>query len=344
MKIEQSEVSFLSSHRKSHELYESESLEMWNREEDAPQRLRRGDRLELTEDFKKFHKPMSEVAKLEDEMFDESLDPKLMAIVRALEALTGRKINISFMHNLKASESVEATDDGKKVQENEVERLGWGINYHYERTEIKKESLHFSVSGSVKTADGRETEFALAFSIKQEFQSHESISIKAGDALIDPLVLNFGSNIVTISDVKHNFDLDLDGKSDEFSFVGSGSGFLALDKNKDGIINDGSELFGPKSGNGFNDLKAYDSDNNGWIDENDAVFEQLIIWTKDADSTEHLFSLKDKDVGALYLGREKTPFELKSSNGTMQALIRESSIYLKEEGGVGTLQELDLVV
>jgi hypothetical protein len=343
MKIEQSEVSFLSSHRKSHELHESESLEMWDREEDAPERLQRGDRLELTEDFKRFHKPIGEIEKLENEMFDETLSPKLMAIVRALEALTGRKINISFMHSLKATESVEAID-AKKTESSEPERLGWGIDYHYEKTEIRKESLQFSASGSVRTADGKETEFALAFSIKQESQSHESISIKAGDALIDPLVLNFGSDIVTISDVKHNFDLDLDGKSDEFSFVGSGSGFLALDKNGDGIINDGSELFGPKQGNGFNELSAYDSDKNGWIDENDEVFDQLVIWTKDADSTEHLFSLKDKDVGALYLGREKTAFEFRGSDGNMQALIRETSIYLKEEGGVGTLQELDLVV
>ncbi|WP_373000952.1 hypothetical protein [Sulfurimonas sp.] len=337
MKIQQSEISLLSSHYKSHELYESESLEMWNREEDSPERLRRADRLELTEDFKKFYKPVSEVEKLEEEIFDETLSPKLMAIVRALEALTGKKINISFMHSLKGVESVEATD-AKKDESSEPERLGWGIDYHYEKTEIKKESLQFSASGSVRTADGKETEFALAFSIKQESQSHESISIKAGDALIDPLVLNFGKDIVTISDVKHNFDLDLDGKSDEFSFVGSGSGFLALDKNKDGIINDGSELFGPKSGNGFNDLKAYDSDNNGWIDENDEVFEQLVIWTKDADSTEHLFSLKDKDVGALYLESVKTPFDLN------RAMMKESTVYLKESGGVGTLQELDLVV
>lgn len=336
MKIEQSEVSLLSSHKKSRELYESESLERWNREEDAPERLRRGDRLELTDDFKRFHKPIGEIEKLEDEI-DESFDPKLMAIVRALEALTGKKINISFMHRLKEAQSM-GNIDAKNAENTEPERLGWGVDYNYEKTEIKKESLEFWASGNVKTADGKSIDFSLGFSMKQESRLHESLSFKAGDALIDPLVLNFGGDVVTISEVKHNFDLDLDGKSEEFSFVGSGSGFLALDKNKDGIINDGSELFGPKSGNGFNDLKAYDSDNNGWIDENDEVFEQLFIWTKDADSTEHLYSLKDKDVGALYLDSAKTPFDLN------RAMMRESSVYLKESGGVGTLQELDLVV
>ncbi len=340
MKIEQSEISFLTSHHKKHELYESESLEMWNREEDAPERFAQRDRLELTDKFKKLHKS-DEIAQLEDGEFDVSLSPKLMAIVRALEALTGRKINISFMHNLKKSESVDAKVNS---EENQVERVGWGIDYHYERTEIHEESLQFSAGGSVKTEDGKEIDFSLAFSMQHHSQTHESISLKAGDALIDPLVLNLGGGVVTISDVKHNFDLDLDGRSDEFSFVGAGSGFLALDKNSDGIINDGSELFGPSKGNGFNELRAYDSDGNNWIDENDEVFDQLVIWTKDEEGKENLFSLKDKGVGALYLGSVDTPFELKTNAGELQGVMRESSIYLGENGGVGTLQEIDLVV
>nr|WP_321266697.1 hypothetical protein [uncultured Sulfurimonas sp.] len=341
MKIQESEVSFLSSHQKSHKIYESESLEKWDKEEDAPQRFQRGDRLELTDDFKKFHNASGGVAKAEDEMQEEVLDSKLMAIVRALESLMGRKINISFMSELKATKS---NADAVKSENAEPERLGWGIDYSYEKTEIRKEALDFSASGNVKTADGRNIDFSLAFSLKQESQTHESLSFKAGDALIDPLVLNFGTDVVTISDVKHKFDLNLDGRSEEFSFVGSGSGFLALDKNKDGIINDGSELFGPTLGNGFEELSAYDDDKNGWIDENDEVFEQLVIWSKDANEKEHLFALKDKNVGALHLDRVSTKFEFRSGDGAVNALMRESSIYLKESGEVGTLQELDLVV
>lgn len=54
------------------------------------------------------------------------------------------------------------------------------------------------------------------------------------------------------------FDIDLDGHADQIAFVGTGSGFLALDRNGDGEINDGSELFGPESGDGFAELAAYD--------------------------------------------------------------------------------------
>ena len=42
----------------------------------------------------------------------------------------------------------------------------------------------------------------------------------------------------------------------------TGNAFLSLDKNSDGIINDGSELFGAASGNGFADLAKYDEDGN----------------------------------------------------------------------------------
>ena len=55
--------------------------------------------------------------------------------------------------------------------------------------------------------------------------------------------------------------------------------FLALDLNGDGRINNGSELFGALSGNGFADLAQYDSDANGWIDENDEIFQRLKVWS-----------------------------------------------------------------
>ncbi|MFQ8776527.1 MAG: hypothetical protein ACLR78_02345 [Roseburia sp.] len=76
--------------------------------------------------------------------------------------------------------------------------------------------------------------------------------------LCDPLVINLDSNIANVSDQKFYFDIDADGSDDSISMLNSGSGYLALDRNGDGIINDGSELFGTQSGNGFADLAAYD--------------------------------------------------------------------------------------
>ncbi len=58
--------------------------------------------------------------------------------------------------------------------------------------------------------------------------------------------------------------------------------FLALDRNKNGLIDDGSELFGEDQPNGvpngFEKLRKLDADKNGKIDQGDAQFTDLLLW------------------------------------------------------------------
>ncbi len=119
------------------------------------------------------------------------------------------------------------------------------------------------------------------------------------------------------------------------------SGFLALDKNGDGKINDGSELFGATSGNGFADLAQYDSDGNGWIDEADEIFDKLLIWSKDENGNDQLVGLGKAGVGAIYLGAQDTQFSMNSQQNQMNALIRQTGMFMYENGGVGTIQQID---
>ena len=118
---------------------------------------------------------------------------------------------------------------------------------------------------------------------------------------------------------------------------------LALDGNGDGKINDGSELFGPTSGNAFTELAGFDADGNGWIDEADAVFAALKIWSIGEDGSERLISLKDGGIGAICLKNVRTEFSLKDavSNAT-DAVIRSTGLFLFEDGTAGTVQQLDL--
>jgi hypothetical protein len=140
------------------------------------------------------------------------------------------------------------------------------------------------------------------------------------------------------------FDLDSDGEKDSISVLNSDSGYLSLDLNGDGIINDGSELFGTKSGDGFSDLAAYDEDGNGWIDEADSIFNRLKITVMDADGNQTLYSLKDKGVRAICLKRVETDFSLKSlKDNRTNGMIRETGFFLFESGKAGTVQHLDLV-
>ncbi|MDA3847001.1 MAG: hypothetical protein PF505_10755 [Vallitaleaceae bacterium] len=69
--------------------------------------------------------------------------------------------------------------------------------------------------------------------------------------------------VTTEDGKKITFDITSSGNPTQMSFVKSGSGFLSIDKNQDGIINDGTELFGPATGNGFLELAAFDDDENG---------------------------------------------------------------------------------
>lgn len=209
----------------------------------------------------------------------------------------------------------------------------------------ESEATTFQTKGMVKTSDGRELPFSLELSMSRDFMKETKLEEKVDDiiTMYDPLVINMDVPTAAVTDQSFYFDINSDGTNEKISTLAQGSGFLALDKNGDGIINDGSELFGTRSGDGFRDLAAYDADGNGWIDENDAIFESLKVWTKDMDGTDRLISLKDADVGAIFLGNVSTGFNLKDAetNDTL-ARIQSTGIFLHESNGsAGTVQHVD---
>lgn len=221
-----------------------------------------------------------------------------------------------------------------------------GQNEYYSSYE-ESEETDFSTTGTVVTKDGREIKFnvdmKMSRSFKEAYYSKQDIKAKGIANMVDPLVINLNNNVANVSDQKFYFDLDQDGIKENISSLSSGSGFLAIDLNGDGIINDGSELFGTKSGDGFLDLSKYDEDGNGWIDEADSVFSKLLIWTKDENGKDELYHLKDKGVGALCLERAETDFSIKSLKDNLtNARVRQTGVFLYENGQVGTLQQMDL--
>ena len=212
------------------------------------------------------------------------------------------------------------------------------FSYHAE-----SEETTFDTVGKVTTADGRSIDFNLSLSMSRSFTEYYEQNYDIVTAMCDPLVINLDGNIAEVSDVKIKFDLDADGIEDEISRLSSNSGYLALDLNNDGRIGDGSELFGTASGNGFKDLAAYDKDGNGWIDEADDVWNRLKILVYNEDGSESLYSLSEKDVGAIFLGAADTGFTLTEQNtGKVNAEIRQTGIFLYENGSVGTIQHIDL--
>lgn len=285
---------------------------------------------------------------------DESLhDAKLNLLIRLVEALTGKKVQLmdaGTIGKLAASDQALAQADKLALVSTapaaaEAQPQGWGVEYDYHEVTHESEHTSFTARGEILTADGKRLQFDLTLQMSREYYEETSISLRAGDAeRKDPLVINFEGNAAELTDQKFDFDIDADGEADRISFVGSASGFLALDRNGNGIIDDGNELFGARTGDGFAELAAYDEDGNGWIDENDSIFAQLRIWTKDGNGDDHLSTLAERSIGALYLGQVDTPFDLNDNRNRQHGQILSTGIYLSEDGRAGTVQQLDLFV
>ncbi len=221
---------------------------------------------------------------------------------------------------------------------------GFGGFYESSSYYCEQESTSFETTGTVVTADGRQLDFNISLEMTRSFQEYAMTHMDFGmPQLCDPLVINLDMGAAQVTDQKFLFDIDADGEMDEISMLAGGSGYLALDKDENGKIDDGSELFGTASGDGFADLAVYDIDRNGWIDEADEIFDKLRIWTKDEDGNDKLIKLKDAGVGAICLKNADTEFALNSlKDNHSNAFIRKTGIFLYESGGVGTVQHLDL--
>ena len=270
----------------------------------------------------------------------------MQIITKMIEALTGKKFDLFDPASLQ--------DDIEKIEQGDVQQTasspqpqqsaGFGIEYDYYASHYEYESLSFSAEGEIHTQDGKTINFSSQLNIKREFFEEQSISFRAGDAVkIDPLVLNFNGTAAELQQTRFEFDLDADGQTEQVALLKPGNAYLALDKNNDGSINNGSELFGPSTGNGFNELAQYDDDGNNFIDEADSIYNQLRLWSIDANGNEQLIGLGEKGVGAIYLGHLNTPFELQQNQQTLGDIV-SSSVYLTEDGETGFIQQLDLRV
>lgn len=260
------------------------------------------------------------------------------------EILSGKEVKLASIEKVK-EQNPEIIEKAQQEAQQENQRQGWGLEYSYEQTHHEKETVNFEAQGIIKTADGQEVAFAIKLDMNREYLQKNSINIRAGDAaVVDPLIINFDGNAADLSSMKFDFDLNSDGKAEQISIPTAGRGLLAIDLNDDGIINNGSELFGPSTGNGFAELSVYDGDGNSWIDENDAVYQRLRVMTVDSQSSSTLSTLKDTGVGAVYLGRSATQFDVRTrTDNNLLGQVRTTGVYLREDGTPGTIQQLDLV-
>jgi Ca2+-binding RTX toxin-like protein len=181
---------------------------------------------------------------------------------------------------------------------------------------------------------------ALIYSLQELFDQAE---------LASPLVLDLDNDGVETLPTSAGtyFDHDGNGFAELTGWVGADDGLLVLDRNGNGAIDDGRELFGNHSRlasgalaeNGFTALGELDANGDGRIDADDAAFSQLRVW-QDADSDAMVDVgewLSFAEVGVQSLGLAYTAQDVTDAQGNQH---RQMGQYIRSDGGVSALTDV----
>jgi hypothetical protein len=193
----------------------------------------------------------------------ESFDPRFSA----------RKLLIEQMFGAQEEKGESLSSIMNRIREDSVEISSEAMALY------ESSSMEFSA----KTADGGE----IRISLRSETAVSSELTMQQTQSA-DPLVLDLDGDGIELTDVARErvrFDIDADGSSEEVAWVRPDDGMLVLDRNGNGTINNGRELFGDQNGarNGFEELAKFDGNGDGIIDMNDSVFEKLGVW-RDTDA------------------------------------------------------------
>ena len=154
----------------------------------------------------------------------------------------------------------------------------------------------------------------------------------------DPIIIDLNKDGTTTSKLNGavNFDMDNNGFKEATGWISKDDAFLAYDRNGNGKIDNGSELFGDKTvsvgaygytgktaENGFEALKEFDSNGDNIIDEKDKDFDKLLLWqdlnTNGLTEEGELKTLKEHNIKSIDLRYKETQID---NNGN---LIKQTS-------------------
>ena len=118
----------------------------------------------------------------------------------------------------------------------------------------------------------------------------------------DPLIVDVNKNgKFDVTTIENGVNFSFTGTRSQATAWLSGDGFLFHDRNSNGVVDNGTELFGTdRSFNGgFTHLAHFDSDKNGVIDHKDDVYKSLFVWV---DTNMDGVSTKDEVTTLLKVG------------------------------------------
>lgn len=293
----------------------------------------------------------------------------------AVEALEQMDFTITLDRALEDGESLDIDVNGKTLTFKAGENTNT-YTHTWKNDNIKEDNEHFSVNASlINYSNSNDKE--LEKSIKIDFKNSSGTIIdddmddpddpgtdgyedpNFNKHIYDPIVLDLNNNnkIDTLSYKASNvyFDHNGDNIAVNTSWIDKSDGILVVDKNNDNAITSGNELFGNFTKlktddnqtrlalNGYEALKAFDTNSDNIIDNKDIDFEKLHVWIDEnsdgISQTTELKTLKDLDIASLDLSYK----EVKEDLGDGNTLTHKSS-FTKTDGSKSIMADINLSV
>jgi hypothetical protein len=239
-----------------------------------------------------------------------------------------------------AAQTVQAAQNAAAVQQQQTAQAQTAQTVRFTLDLEINQSSSFSATLATLKDQGvqvQTVQFASTQTIKVHLEFTATVQTRQQS---DPLVFDLtgGGIDLTSADQGTNFDINGDGKTEQTAFVQGGTAFLALDRNGDGKINSGAELFGDQHGakNGLEELAKFDDNGDGAIDAKDAVYSKLrLLWDKNHDGqvgASELSTLQEMDIASIQLH----PVSATRQNDQNGNTLAERTVYTKTSGEVGT--------
>jgi hypothetical protein len=236
---------------------------------------------------------------------DDPVMKKLLMILEYLSDMTGKDLKSQFMKKFKDLSHSLKNEDNRELQ--------------MEKDITRARSLDMKVSFTFDLKSG-------------------NTRVEVEGAMADPLVLDLDSDGIETTDLKKgvNFDINGDGNKEKTAFTTGGDGLLALDRNNDGQITSGSELFGDQNGaeDGFMELKKFDSNGDSIINREDSVFKDLKVFISTENNTE-LHSLDEFGINEILINGKKNAGFYNNGN-----YIKETAAFKRTDGSEGNIGEV----
>ncbi|WP_195892555.1 putative Ig domain-containing protein [Geotalea daltonii] len=167
----------------------------------------------------------------------------------------------------------------------------------------------------------------------------------------DPLLVDLDGDGIETTRINTTtyFDHDANGTAERTAWIGKDDGLLVMDRNGDGIINNGRELFGDNTllrsgslaGGGFAALTDLDSNKDGKIDATDPGFDRLRVWQ---DGNGDAVSTPDELIDLYTLGIKEIALATQSVNaldGKGNTIVSNGT-FTREDGSTSTIAEYRL--